>query len=55
MADTGRTHLLEGEHTNFANVIAAVTYWPVIQVAWWLTYPADHRRGPFDSGDDDEG
>jgi hypothetical protein len=54
-ADTGRTHLLEGEHTNFANVIAAVTYWPVIQVAWWLTYPADHRRGPFDSGDDDEG
>ncbi|MCW2567085.1 MAG: hypothetical protein JWN54_1182 [Mycobacterium sp.] len=50
---TGRTYLLTGERP-FAWGIAAVTYWPTIQLAWWLTYPADRRELPFDTRDDDE-
>jgi hypothetical protein len=45
----GHQDWLRGERPIFA-AIAALTFWPVAVLSWYLTYPAEPRRMPWDGG-----
>jgi hypothetical protein len=45
----GHSEWLKGNRPTFA-VVAALTYWPLAVLSWYLAYPADHRRMPWDDG-----
>lgn len=45
----GHQDWLRGERPIFA-AIAALTFWPFAVLSWYLAYPAEPRRVPWDGG-----
>lgn len=44
----GHQDWLRGNRPLFA-VVAALTFWPFAVLSWYLAYPADQRRMPWDA------